>query len=319
MSKIDIIDKPFKTYDEQITKLQEKGLNIISKEYSKKLLEKYSYFALISGYKKPFKDESTRNYKKKASIKDIYTLYTLDNALRALFLKNILIVESHIKSLISYSFCEKYGNNQESYLDRNSYTYIDGQNNKHNANIDTLISKLKSILSNNTQYSYLKHQKENYDNIPLWALMKAATLGLVASMYALLPQTLQINVSRPFSHIDEKMLVSMLDMLARVRNVCAHNERLYDYRYKKGSISNTILHKKLSISSKNGLYTKGKKDLFAIVIILKYLLSDVEFKTFYIELSSILENFYKETSLIQSSQMQKIMGFPDNWKDIEKL
>lgn len=35
---------------------------------------------------------------------------------------------------------------------------------------------------------------------------------------------------------DEGMLVQMLDLLARVRNVCAHNERLFDYKYQKRTI-----------------------------------------------------------------------------------
>lgn len=33
----------------------------------------------------------------------------------------------------------------------------------------------------------------------------------------------------------------MLDILARIRNVCAHNERLFNYRYKKGAINDTFM------------------------------------------------------------------------------
>lgn len=46
-------DKPFLTYEQQITKLIDKGLTIPDKNYALELLKKHSYFALISGYKNP--------------------------------------------------------------------------------------------------------------------------------------------------------------------------------------------------------------------------------------------------------------------------
>jgi len=51
--------KPFLTYDKQIEKLvNEKGLIINDVLSAKKLLKKHGYFALISGYKKPFKSKA---------------------------------------------------------------------------------------------------------------------------------------------------------------------------------------------------------------------------------------------------------------------
>lgn len=67
--------------------------------------------------------------------------------------------------------------------------------------------------------------------------MKALTLGTVSKMYSFLPQKIQYKVSKEFDYISEGMLVQMLDLLARVRNVCAHNERLYDYKYQKSTIN----------------------------------------------------------------------------------
>lgn len=58
-------------------------------------------------------------------------------------------------------------------------------------------------------------------------------------MYSFIPQKLQYSVSIEFQYVNEGMLIQMLDLLARVRNVCAHNERLYDYSYRKGTIDDT--------------------------------------------------------------------------------
>ena len=48
-------DKPFLTYEQQIQKLKDKGLTIDNDNRAIELLKKHSYFALISGYKIPFK------------------------------------------------------------------------------------------------------------------------------------------------------------------------------------------------------------------------------------------------------------------------
>lgn len=43
------------TYEQQITKLTDKGLTINNPSEAILLLKQHSYFALISGYKNPFK------------------------------------------------------------------------------------------------------------------------------------------------------------------------------------------------------------------------------------------------------------------------
>ena len=147
--------------------------------------------------------------------------------------------------------------------------------------------------------------------------MKALTLGTVSKMYSYLPQNLQCRVSKEFLYVNEGMLVQMLDILARVRNVCAHNERLYDYKYRKGTIDNTDIHKILALPSRKGHYTKGKNDLFAVVIVLKYLLSDIEFEEFINALEKAIIELFSNTKCIEDIQLFKHMGFPSNWKDIK--
>lgn len=67
---------------------------------------------------------------------------------------------------------------------------------------------------------------------------------------------------------------SYLGNLAIVRNLCAHDEKLYDIRLRK-SIANTKYHPLLNISN------NGYKDLFSIVIMLKMLLEEKGFIKFY--------------------------------------
>lgn len=304
-------DKPFLTYEQQLQKLTTKGLTINDYDKAMDLLKKHSYFALISGYKSPFKSK-TGMYKINTSLDDIYSLYIFDDTLRTIILRNILKVEKHIKSLISYSFCETYGEDQNHYLSPDKYNYSPSNQD----DIKDLIGRLSKIASDPKDYSYIKHQMKKHGNIPLWVMMKALTMGTVSKFYSFLPQSIQARVSIEFKHITENELVRMLDLLARVRNVCAHNERLFNYRYNKGAINDTYIHNYLNIPKRNVQYSKGKQDLFAVIIVLKYLLSNEEFAQFVDDINTGLQTLLSATRQLQRDQMYRYMGFPANWLQI---
>lgn len=308
-------DKPFMTYEQQLNKLiVDKGLEINDYQYAIQLLKEHSYFALISGYKGPFKRKDGK-YKLHTKIEDIYALYKFDDKLRTIVFKYILKIEKHIKSLISYSFCEEYGEEQIHYLNATKYNYT----NQNQEDINDLITRLATIIREPKNYPYIRHQQKAHGNIPLWVMMKALTLGTVSKMYSYLPQKIQQNVSKEFEYVNEGMLVQMLDILARVRNVCAHNERLYDYTYRKGTIGNTYVHTALNISKAKGQFVKGKNDLFAVVIVLKYLLSQENFTDFIAELDLVINELLSDTKMIPHTQLEKYMGFPENWREIDKI
>ena len=309
---MDTLNKPFLTYEQQIVKLkEEKKLTIADDEFAIGLLKKYSYFDLISGYKEMFKTKNGE-YKLHVSIEDIYELYCFDDNLRALVLRYILKVEKHIKSLLSYAFCEKYGENQIQYLTTTNYNYTEAYREK----VNKLVGKLTAVIKEPANYTYIVHQKKKYGNIPLWVMMKALTLGTVSKMYSFMKHDIQYQVSKEFECVDESTLVRMLDLLSRVRNVCAHNERLYDYRYKKGAIDDMNVHKALNLPQKGGHYLKGKKDLFAVVICLYYLLEEMDFVSFCADLEHEIQILCVKTRLVERTQIYKKMGFPLNWMEI---
>lgn len=242
-----------------------------------------------------------------------FALYTFDDALRTIILCSILKVEKYIKSLISYSFCETYGEDQQHYLNATKYNYSPS----NQSDINDLIGRLSKIVSDPKDYSYIMHQKREHGNIPLWVIMKALTLGSVSKLYSFLPQNIQCKVSIEFEYITENELSRILDLLARIRNVCAHNERLFNYRYIKGAIHDTYIHNYLKIPRPNVQYKYGKQDLFAVIIALKYLLDKNDFANFIDDIHTALEKLLVDTKQLQRSQMYRYMGFPANWMEIK--
>lgn len=123
--------KPFLSYAQQIDKLKNsKNLIIDDNLYALEILKQIGYFKLIGGYKHLFKNKTTQQYKDSTNFRDIVKLYMFDKELRELHLKYILMVKQQLKSLISYYFCDKYGNLQTAYLTKSNYNYTIVKNKK---------------------------------------------------------------------------------------------------------------------------------------------------------------------------------------------
>ena len=268
--------KPFLSFEAQLNKLEnEKGLVINNRTYAEEKLREIGYFGLIGGYKKPFKNPTTRKYGNGVTFEDIVALYKFDENLRELFLKYILQLERHIRSLLSYYFTEKYGEQQSHYL--NPINYI--LDYKYQLDVTKLINILDTLATKNSDYPYINHQRSAYGNVPLWVLINGVSFGTLSKFYALLTPDLRVKISKNFDNVNEKQLRQYLKVITKFRNVCAHNERFFSYQT-KNDIPDTILHKKLCISKKGAQYQQGKHDVFALVIAFRYLLSDEDFKKF---------------------------------------
>ena len=304
--------KPFLSFEAQLNKLEnEKGLVINNRTYAEKKLREIGYFGLIGGYKKPFKNPTTRKYRNGVTFEDIVALYKFDENLRELFLKYILQLERHIRSLLSYYFTEKYGEQQSHYL--NPINYI--LDYKYQLDVTKLINILDTLATKNSDYPYINHQRSAYGNVPLWVLINGVSFGTLSKFYALLTPDLRVKISKNFDNVNEKQLRQYLKVITKFRNVCAHNERFFSYQT-KNDIPDTILHKKLCISKKGAQYQQGKHDVFALVIAFRYLLSDEDFKKFKNSLSKIFTHYFANTASLSEETVYNMMGFPENWRKI---
>ena len=108
-----------------------------------------------------------------------------------------------------------------------------------------------------------------------------------------------------------------LFLYLKTRKVCAHGERLFSFRIHE-TIPNTILHKKLQIPQKNGSYIYGKQDLFSIVLALRYLISNEDFKAFKSSLIKLINKVLKQCPHLTRVQLLQEMGFPENWEKMTR-
>lgn len=304
--------KTFLTYEEQIELLEkDKELIISDPEFAKNTLQKLSYFSLIGGYKDLFKHKPSGKYLHGVTFEEITAFYYFDENLRTLFLKYILHIERQLKSMLSYYFCEKYGENQSAYLNIANYNNTHNYTNK----INRLITTLSKAIAMPSSYSYISHYANVYGNIPLWVATNALTFGQISKMFQYSTSDIRSKVSLNFANMSEVQLHQLIRILASCRNVCAHNERLFSFRVNE-AIPDMNLHSKLNLPQKKGQYTIGKKDLFAVVIALRYLLNNDEFKHFKSDLKRLITSILKSCPHISEDLLFSKMGFPNNWDKI---
>lgn len=304
--------KSFLTYERQIEKLQnEKGLTISDMSFALNTLEHISYYSLIGGYKNLFKHKPSGKYCYGVTFEEITAFYYFDEKLRTLFLKYILHIERHLKSLISYHFCEKFGEDQAEYLNTANFNPAK----KNQKAVARLIASLDKTISLPTHYNYIAHYAKEYHNVPLWVAMNAVTFGQLSAFYQYMPNEIQVKVSKHFPGYSEKQLHQFITIVAKCRNVCAHGERLYNFRT-SDTIPDTLLHKKLHIPLKKDSYLLGKHDLFAVTLALRYLIGNEEFKMFKASLTHLIHRVLKQCPHIAQTQLFKEMGFPENWGKI---
>ena len=148
----------FMTYDQQLNKLQtDKGLTIPDAVFARKTLEEISYYSLIGGYKELFLHPASKKYKYGVTFNEIVAFYHFDEQLRNIFLKYILQVERHLKSIISYHFTEKYGESQNEYLNPLNFDYL-----HHQKQVKRLINSLNQTISQPSHYRYITHHFNKY-------------------------------------------------------------------------------------------------------------------------------------------------------------
>ena len=124
----------------------------------------------------------------------------------------------------------------------------------------------------------------------------------------------QNAVAKKFG-VREKTLKTYLHNIAIVRNICAHDEKLYDLRLNNAIIKNKI-HSYFNLDLHDKKYSNGYKDLFSITIILKVLLKEIEFKNFYTVLLNNLEDLKKDIKSIEYNKILNKMGFPKNYEKL---
>ena len=304
--------KDFKTLDEQLNIFENKGLTINDREAAKDILLKENYF-FLNGYRFIFMTkQEDRKFIKNSTFDELYSMFCFDRDFRNILFKNLLIVENNIKSIISYKLSEKYGYKEKNYLNPSNFT----KDRKNTRRVNDVINKMnRQIRVNAENHSATFHYVHNYGYIPLWVLVKVLSFGLINELFGILKPEDKLEISNIYNLSVEDMEI-YLSLLANYRNLCAHEDIVFDHKTQK-FISDTIYHEKLNIQKDEfDEFTKGKRDIFALIIILKQMLSKDKFTQMMNEINLKFEDFKWQVNSIKIERLFDYMGFPYNYMEI---
>lgn len=306
--------KTFKTIDEQIEILKNRGLIIDDVDACKEILLRENYFFLL-GYRHIFlKGDGTHDFIPGTNFRELYALFSFDRQIRNIIFKNLLIVENNIKSIVSYQLSKKYGIKERNYLNPANFTSDPARRNQ----VNDLIKKMKrQIRVNGGQHSATMHYLTNYGYIPLWIVVKVLSFGIVSELYSILKMEDQKEIAELFN-VNKDDLVTYLSILSNFRNLCAHEDILFDHRTHR-VINDTKYHRFLNIKMEEGEFIYGKEDLFALVVILKHVLRPDDLVLLVNELSYEVDVLEGRLHSIEIKKVLELMGFPENFREIARL
>ncbi len=303
--------KEFKTIDQQIDILRKKGLIIDDEARTYDILLKENYF-FLNGYRHLFMNSPTdKTFISGSTFSELYSLFLFDRYSRNIFFKNLLIIENRLKSVISYQMSKKYGYKEKDYLNVKNFT----NDPEKKRRVHDVIEKMKrQIRINTSRHNATLHYLNNYGYIPLWILVKVLSFGMVCELYSILKDEDKLEIATIFG-LSKEYLEDFLPILSNYRNLCAHEDIVFDHKTER-VIPDTEYHKKLNIFKMDDEYIYGKNDIFAVIIIFKFLLEDDEFR---LMLKEFDYEFEKLDARIDSIPVEKIldtMGIPKNFMDI---
>lgn len=305
-------EKIFKTLDEQIDILKGKGLTVKDETKTREILLRENYF-FISGYRHLFTIEKDK-FLDGTTFEELYATFLFDRAIRNTFFKNILVVENNIKSITSYQLSRKYGFKEKDYLNSNNFS----QDSLQTRQVYDVLNKVKrQIRVNGRKHTATFHYIEHYGYIPFWILVKVLSFGIMAEFFDILKYEDQEDISN-FYKINPEVLGIYLSLLSNFRNVCAHEDILYDHRTQR-VIPDTKYHELLNIPKDDDGYIYGKNDLFSLVIMMKVLLSKDDFEDMIDEIKREVNRLDKIVNVVPLDTILNRIGFPSNWYAIKDL
>jgi abortive infection bacteriophage resistance protein len=227
--------KPYKSFDEQLSLIQDRGLDIIDPEFAKAGLIRLGYYRL-SGYWYPFRvrnethregiDTPENDIRSGYSLDDIIRICDFDSHLRNLILAAISHVEVASRVAVAY---ETGKHDPFAYL---SKTYWEdrandpAQGDEERTQFEVFCDRHK-VLVERSKEPFAKHFRETYGGVlPVWAAVELWDFGTLSRFFQVMQSNDRMQVARRFSLNSGRIFQGWIEALNDLRNFCAHHQRL---------------------------------------------------------------------------------------------
>lgn len=310
--------KEFKTINEQIVLLKQRGLVITDEERAKKYLLSQNYYNIINGYARFFPREG-ENYIAQTTFDEITSLYVFEREFKQVLLLGILEAETHLRSIFAHRFGEMFKDEPYAYLNINCY-----EQDKTLLVAKTISNLSRKILSHSkdkpNKSNSIAHYVRKYKSVPIWVLVNHIEFGELRYLLKLSKKSLQNkicqdclefigqNLSSNNSQFQPETLNSFLENINESRNICAHNNRLLGFRCHQSTKYWGPLHEKYNIKKED-----ERRSAYETFITLQCFLSRNEYAVMHNTFRKRFKTLSNKLKTIPVNNILEELGFPKNW------
>ena len=292
--------KQILTIAQQVQSYIDAGMVITSRADVERTLKSVGYYRL-RGYSFQLYDNSTKQYVPGTKFEDIFKLYLFDQELSAL----IFAMISKIEVALRVRLAEALLTHGDALILQDSSIFKEKK--LYWQNMSTVASEIAR--SNDV---FIKHNFDNHDGeVPVWAAVEVLSFGTLSkiiknlktgtgSSYSILAANYQYKSKKGnLVNPSQKMLASWIQGVSVLRNICAHNSRIYN-RTIHTTPEILDADKVMPLPVHNGLYQ--------ILLAMKYLRSsDEEWTVFVDDFDKLIQNNIGVVGLTA-------MNLPADWK-----
>lgn len=254
----------------------------INGSYQKQQLVSYGYYHGYKGYRFYSKSSNSIPY---TDFSEVVAVIEYDNKLKAVLYPELMFIETAIKNIVC----------NESIIGLNNCTFEHLFKERMSDNPSNTQMQKKRLKLRNSVYSKLseKYQREeNSDNqmvrhfynrgedAPLWVVFEILYLSDLASFFECLNRSVRSAILDKLGLLDvsidtnSDLLASMLYTLKALRNAVAHNNIVFDTRFKDRNI-NIVLRKWLE--KETGITNINLYSLVDYIILICCILKRIDF------------------------------------------
>ena len=277
--------------------LKQRGLQVTDEQEALRILSVISYFRLACYFRPMEIDKQTHEFRHGSTLDQALDLYLFDTALRDLIFSSTRQIEVALRSRVNHHFSR----NHTPFWFTQVEMAIDGH-----LFIENLSGVDREI--HRTKEDFIKEHFERYDKPsfpPAWKTLETLSFGTLSKLYKnFFDKADKKSVAEDFGLPQHEFLISWLESLTVLRNLCAHHARIWNRRYAlKPQMPKTLAgHKWLT-----DFYFPSDK-IYPQLCCIAYLLNAIYMQnTFTKDLKRLLKKY--------PSVDAAAMGFPKRWRE----
>lgn len=218
-----IYNKSAKTFDEQLEKFKQRGLEIEDEEFAKFQLSTIGYYRLTGYWWSMLADKKKRLFKPNSKFSNIINIYNFDKELRILLFDVIESIEISFRTKLIY----------HTSLETSPWWFEDISNFKNEVHF---VSNLESIDRELTQTkeNFIKEHYKKYTSDerrpPAWKTLEITSFGTISKLYHNLANKIKSKniIAMEFGAVNHYYLRTWLQSITQIRNIIAHHGRLWN-------------------------------------------------------------------------------------------